>query len=103
MSNLSLSIIIAHYCTDRLNQSYDSFIKTLDSIQSQSEKYDIEIIIADDGSNYSKNISNEYSEKIDILNEKIVFSLYEGPLSNNKIIGGLFDDSGKILDLFESK
>ena len=41
--------------------------------------------------------------KMDILKAKIVYSLYEGPLSNNKIIGGLFNDSGNILDLFESR
>ena len=69
MNNFSLSIMIAHYCADRSNQSYDSFIKTLDTIQSQSKKYNIEIIIADDGSNYSKNIINEHSEKVDIPND----------------------------------
>ena len=37
------------------------------------------------------------------IQEKIVCSLYQGPLSNKKIIAGLFNDSGKILDLFESK
>ena len=34
--------------------------------------------------------------------EKIVISLYKGPLSDKKIIAGLFNDSGKIIDLFES-
>ena len=34
--------------------------------------------------------------------EKIVFSLYQGPLSEKKIIAGLFNDSGEIYDLFES-
>ena len=35
--------------------------------------------------------------------DKTVFSLYQGPLSDKKVIAGLFDDSGEILDLFESK
>ena len=84
MNNLSLSIVIAHYCTDKSNQSYDSFIRTLDNIQSQSEKYDIEIIIADDGSNYSKNIINEHSEKIDILNdERALFLLKKKELKEH--------------------
>jgi len=34
--------------------------------------------------------------------EKTVFSLYKGPLSDKRVIAGLFNDSGKILDLFES-
>lgn len=34
--------------------------------------------------------------------KKTVFSLYQGPLSDKKIMGGLFNDSGEILDLFES-
>ena len=33
---------------------------------------------------------------------KIVFSLYKGHLLDKKVVAGLFNDSGKILDLFES-
>ena len=36
-------------------------------------------------------------------NTKIVCSLYKGPLSKNRVIAGIFDDLGNILDLFESK
>ena len=47
-----------------------------------------------------------YEPSMHELNNKndsnIVCSLYKGPLSNKKIVGGLFDDSGKTLDLFES-
>jgi serine/threonine protein phosphatase 1 len=35
-------------------------------------------------------------------NNNIVCSLFNQPLSNPNIIAGIFDDSGKILDLFES-
>jgi serine/threonine protein phosphatase 1 len=39
----------------------------------------------------------------DNIQEKIVCSLYQGPLSSDNIIAGKFNDSGQILDLFESK
>ena len=42
------------------------------------------------------------TNKPDNLKEKIVISLYHGPLSDKKVIAGLFNDSGDILDLFES-
>ena len=35
-------------------------------------------------------------------NNKIVCSLFQQPLDNTKIIAGLFDDSGNVIDLFES-
>ena len=41
-------------------------------------------------------------DKLDNIQKKVVCSLYRGPLSNNKIIGGLFNEYGNILDLFES-
>jgi len=37
------------------------------------------------------------------IKNKIVCSLYKPPISNQKIIAGKFNDSGEILDLFESK
>ena len=36
------------------------------------------------------------------IKDKTVFSLYQGPLSDKKVMAGLFSDSGEILDLFES-
>ena len=42
-------------------------------------------------------------ENFDDIKEKIVCSLYQGPLSNNKVLAGLFNDSAEILDLFVSK
>ena len=38
-----------------------------------------------------------------ILRNNIVCSLYKQPLKNNKIVAGIFNDQGEILDLFESK
>jgi hypothetical protein len=43
------------------------------------------------------------SENFENIKNKIVCSLYKGPLSNKKITAGLFNDSGDILDIFESK
>ena len=42
-------------------------------------------------------------EDFNDIKEKIVCSLYQGPLSNTKIMAGLFNDSAEILDLFVSK
>ena len=39
----------------------------------------------------------EYAKK------KIVCSLFNQPLSHSKVIAGIFSDSGKIIDIFESK
>jgi len=41
-------------------------------------------------------------KKMTNFREKTVFSLYKGPLSDKKVLAGLFNDSGEILDLFES-
>ena len=47
---------------------------------------------------YEHSIKNNNNIKNDVL-----CSLFKPPLNNNKIIGGLFDKNGRILDLFESK
>ena len=50
----------------------DDFInpifETLDIIENQLEGFNIEVIIADDGSYYSQDIINNYSKKIDVIN-----------------------------------
>jgi len=43
------------------------------------------------------------NKNLDDIKKNIVCSLYQGPLSNNKIVAGLFNDSAEILDLFASK
>ena len=57
--------------------------------------------------NTFKKIVRGYSpavnESFDDIKKKIVCSLYQGPLLNNKIMAGLFNDSAEILDLFVSK
>tara|TARA_A100001011_G_scaffold400672_1_gene517449 strand:+ start:4052 stop:4906 length:855 start_codon:yes stop_codon:yes gene_type:complete len=65
----SLSIIIAHYCISQSSDHYNSFLKNLEIIKSQSKNYDIEIIICDDGSEYSKEIMGKNSESIKISND----------------------------------
>ena len=42
------------------------------------------------------------TEEIKDVNKRIVCSLFNQPLDNPKILAGIFDDSGKILDIFES-
>ena len=63
-----LSIIIAHYYPEDVDYP-NPLIKTLKSIISDYSNNDIEIIIADDGSSYSKFITNSYSKKVSIKND----------------------------------
>ena len=42
------------------------------------------------------------NEEIKDVNKRIVCSLFNQPLDNPKILAGIFDESGKILDIFES-
>ena len=43
------------------------------------------------------------NKNLDDIKKNVVCSLYQGPLSNNKIVAGLFNDSAEILDLFVSQ
>ena len=43
------------------------------------------------------------NEDLNDIKKRIVLSLYQGPLLNNKIMAGLFNDSAEILDIFVSK
>ena len=61
-----------------LNQPYGTFIRIVRGYKSSNNK------------------------EITDINKKIVCSLFNQPLNNPKILAGIFDDSGKILDLFES-
>ena len=69
MNKANLSIIIAHYCIDTLGHHYESFLKTLDIIKKQSNNHNIEIIISDDGSQYSKGIVDNHNEVLSIPND----------------------------------
>ena len=62
-----LTIIIAHYNPKNLTEKNPIF-KTLEIIKKQAHN-NIEIIIADDGSDYSSNIINDYSQKIQIQDD----------------------------------
>ncbi|MDC0192400.1 hypothetical protein OAJ89_03670 [Alphaproteobacteria bacterium] len=42
------------------------------------------------------------SEELKDVNKRIVCSLFNQPLNNPNILAGIFDDTGKILDIFES-
>ena len=63
-----LRLIIAHYYPEDVDYP-NPLIKTLKSIISDYSNNDIEIIIADDGSSYSKFITNSYSKKVSIKND----------------------------------
>ena len=80
---MKLSIIIAHYCTDKISPPYESFLKTLSEIKKQSKHNKIEIIIADDGSNYSKSILEKHSEVIDIENDSRKLFILEKDILQN--------------------
>jgi len=78
-----LSIIIAHYYPDTTDYK-NPLIRTLDSINEDYVKNNnLEVIIADDGSHYSKSIINNYSSKIDIKNDmRSIFLLENEELSS---------------------
>tara|TARA_B110000116_G_C16785969_1_gene560893 strand:+ start:1556 stop:2401 length:846 start_codon:yes stop_codon:yes gene_type:complete len=64
----SLSIIIAHFKPDDL--FINPLLKTIETINNQKLDYSIEVIISDDGSNYSKYIMEHYSKKINIQDDE---------------------------------
>ena len=80
MKKKDLSIIIAHYLPSD-NARLNPLIKTLESINSQKNNYNIEIIIADDGSDYANDIINNFSKKKSIKDDKR--DIYV--LNNNKL------------------
>ena len=75
-----LTIIIAHY-KPKDSQLINPLLKTLEEISKQKNGYNIEVIIADDGSYYSNNIIENYSQKITIKNDKRDIYI----LKNNKL------------------
>ena len=76
----SLSIIISHYCT---NKNQNPLFKTLSTIENQILNHNIEVIIADDGSNYSKTIMEKYSQKTTIPNDHRSFYKLENDYLNS--------------------
>lgn len=72
-----LTIIIAHYLSTE-NKLINPLLKTLEQIDIQTDKYNIEIIIADDGSYYSNEITKNFSRKINIQNDKRDIYIQEG-------------------------
>ena len=78
-----LSIIIAHYYPNTTDYK-NPLVRTLDSInQDYIKNQNLEVIIADDGSHYSKSIVNTYSKKIDISNDiRSIYVLEDEKLSS---------------------
>ena len=63
-----LSIVIGHYFSSGLKELNPLF-ETIQKIDKQKNGYNVEVIIADDGSDYSKEIIDNYSKKIKINND----------------------------------
>ena len=80
---MDLSIIIAHYDPGNHPSCIESFHNTLKQIELQKEDYEIEVIIADDGSVTHQNIQSLGSPLRD-LDEKIIYQLKGKNLSNWK-------------------
>ena len=77
-----LTIIIAHYIGEN-NQIINPLLKTLKEISKQKSKYNIEVIIADDGSYYSRSIKENFSKKIPIENDiRDIYILQDTQLQN---------------------
>ena len=43
------------------------------------------------------------NDSLNNIKKKVICSLFKAPLTDKKVMAGLFNDSGEILDLFESK
>ena len=76
-----LSIIIAHFKPTG-SENINPLIKTLDIIEQQKDNYNIQVIIADDGSNYTKSIIEYHSNKISVDKNKHLYSIEKLQLKN---------------------
>ena len=77
-----LTIIIAHYLSKNC-ELVNPLIKTINEISKQKNRYNIEVIIADDGSDYSNEITENYSKIIQIKDDlRSVYILEEDKLEN---------------------
>ena len=81
---MDLSIIIAHYDPGNLPDCLNSFHKTLTEISAQKLDYEIEIIIADDGSVNHQDIQSLGSPITD-QDERTIYQLEGNALSTWKI------------------
>ena len=81
---MDLSIIIAHYDPGNLPDCLNSFHKTLTEISAQKLDYEIEIIIADDGSVTHQDIQSLGSPITD-QDERTIYQLEGNALSTWKI------------------
>ena len=89
-----LTIIIAHYLSKN-SELVNPLIKTINEISKQKNRYNIEVIIADDGSDYSNEIIENYSKIIQIKDDlrrvytleedKLKFFLANNNFNNNSI------------------
>ena len=80
---MDLSIIIAHYDPGNHPTCIESFHKTLSQIESQKQDYEIEVIIADDGSVTHQDIQSLGSPMIN-QDDRTIYQLKGNTLSNWK-------------------
>lgn len=78
---MNLSIIIAHYDPGNSSEYFTAFRRTLESIHEQKNDFNIEIIIADDGSSHSSELPN-FTKNYIISDDRIIYHLQENKLSN---------------------
>ncbi len=71
--NINISIVIAHYLPEN-NIHKNPLEKTISIIENEPDSHKAEIIIADDGSNYSQDIVSSYSKKIN-YNDRYIYVL----------------------------
>jgi len=89
---IDLSIIIAHYKPKNFKFSNPLF-KTLDIIKNQIDDFNIEVIIADDGSYYSKGIIEGYSKKESVPNDNRNFYIWNNKELNDWIKNNKFSSN----------
>jgi len=87
-----LSIVIGHYYSSD-SKELNPLFETIQKINKQKNKYNIEVIIADDGSEYSKNIIENYSKKIEINNDPRDIYILEKEKLESFLISNNFKNS----------
>ena len=86
-----ISIIISHYYPDTKDFK-NPLLETLKSINKENQdSKNFEVIIADDGSHYSKSIIDNYSKKIKIKNDSRSIYLAEDESLNHFLKKNLFN------------
>ncbi|MBL7013026.1 MAG: glycosyltransferase [Candidatus Marinimicrobia bacterium] len=76
---MHITFIIAHYDPGTNTDCRQSFLRTLDAIHAQKDDFDVEIIVADDGSKYEDDFSTFSTKTLD-QNGRTIHHLKEDEL-----------------------